>query len=62
MRNLLGLIIAIFCLMWMPAQAQAAKQGKPAKASKAAPAPKAGKIFRDCPSCPEMVVISFGEL
>ena len=48
MRNLLGLIIATFCLMWMPTQAQAAKQGK------------AGNIFRDCPSCPEMVVIPSG--
>jgi formylglycine-generating enzyme required for sulfatase activity len=61
MRNLLGLIIATFCLMWMPtqaqAQAQAAKQGKAAKAAKAL---KVGKIFRDCPGCPEMVVIHSG--
>src|SRR5450830_1677507 len=59
MRNLFGLIIATFCLMWMPtqAQAQAAKQGKAAKAAKQG---KAGKIFRDCPSCPEMVVIPSG--
>lgn len=60
MHNLLGLIIASFCLMWMPAQAQAAKQGKSATASSAKHAPKAGKIFRDCPSCPEMVVIPSG--
>lgn len=62
MRNLLGLIIATFCLMWMPAQAQAqaAKQGKSAKASRVRPALKAGEIFRDCPSCPEMVVIPSG--
>lgn len=62
MRNLLGPIIATFCLMWMPtqAQAQAAKQGNATKASRAAQAPKAGKIFRDCPSCPEMVVIHSG--
>src|SRR5450759_4303729 len=57
MRNLLGLIIATFCLMWMPTQAQAAKQGKAAKAAKAL---KVGKICRDCPSCPEMVVIPSG--
>lgn len=62
MRNLLGLIIATFCLMWIPAQAQAqtAKQGKADKASGAAQAPEAGKIFRDCPTCPEMVVIRSG--
>lgn len=60
MRNLLGLIIATFCLMWMPTHAQAAKQGTAAKASGAAQAPKAGKVFRDCPSCPEMVVIPSG--
>jgi len=70
MRNLLGLITAIFCLMWMPAQAQAqasapgqapaAKQGKATKATKAAKVPKAPKIFRDCPSCPEMLTIRSG--
>ncbi|MDO8263888.1 MAG: formylglycine-generating enzyme family protein [Gallionella sp.] len=64
MRNLLGLVIATFCLMWMPTQAQAqaqvTKQGKAAKASRAAQAPKVGKIFRDCPTCPEMVVIHSG--
>ena len=64
MRNLPGLIIATFCLMWVPAQAQAqaqaAKQSKAAKTSKTAQAPKAGKIFRDCPTCPEMVVIPSG--
>jgi len=60
MRNLPGLIIATFCLMWVPAQAQAAKQSKAAKTSKTALAPKAGKIFRDCPTCPEMVAIPSG--
>lgn len=62
MRNSAGLIVATICLMWMPAQAQAAGQGKAAKASRAAHAPKAGKIFRDCPSCPKMVVIPSGSL
>ncbi len=60
MRNLLGLIIAAFCLMLMPIQAQAAKQDIAAKASGAARTPKAGRIFRDCPGCPEMVVIPAG--
>jgi len=59
-RNHLGLIIATFCLMWMLTQTQAAEQDTAAKASRAAHAPKAGKIFRDCPSCPEMVVIPSG--
>ena len=57
MRDLLGFIIATFCLMCIPAQAQVAKQDA-ANASRAAP--KAGKIFRDCPTCPEMVVIPSG--
>ena len=56
MRNLSGLIIATFCLMGMPVHAQAANQGSTA----IAPAPKAGHIFRDCPDCPEMVVIPSG--
>lgn len=60
MRDLLGLIIATFCLMWVPAQAKTAKQVKAAKPSKTAQAPNAGKIFRDCPTCPEMVVIPSG--
>jgi formylglycine-generating enzyme required for sulfatase activity len=59
MRNLLGLIIATFCLMGMPTQAQAAKDNA-AKVSQAAPATTAGQIFRDCPGCPEMVVIPSG--
>lgn len=40
--------------------AQVPKAGKKAKASGVAQAPKAGKIFRDCPTCPEMVVIPSG--
>lgn len=60
MCNLFGLIMATFCLMWMPAHAQAAKHGKTAKAAKSAQVPKAGDIFRDCPSCPEMIVIPSG--
>lgn len=60
MRNIIGLIIITFCLVWMPTQAQAANQDKAVKASRVAKASKAGRIFRDCPSCPEMVVIPAG--
>jgi len=62
MHNLSGLIIATLCLMWIPAQAQvqAAKQGNAVKLSKTAQAPKAGQVFRDCPACPEMIVIPLG--
>jgi formylglycine-generating enzyme required for sulfatase activity len=59
-RNLLGLIIATFCLMGLPAQSQAAIKDNATKASKAASAPKAGKTFHDCPGCPELVVIVSG--
>ncbi|MDP2142808.1 MAG: formylglycine-generating enzyme family protein [Gallionella sp.] len=57
MRNLTGFIIATCCLMWIPLQAQAAERGH---ASAAAPASKTAKTFRDCPSCPRMVVIPAG--
>jgi formylglycine-generating enzyme required for sulfatase activity len=46
--------------MGLATQAQAVKQGKAAKASRAAQVPKAGTVFRDCPGCPEMVVIPAG--
>lgn len=48
MCNLLGVIIASFCLMCLPAQAQAAKLSK------------GEKTFRDCAECPEIVVIPAG--
>lgn len=60
MRNLSGFFIAVFCLVWTPTQTQAAEHGKATKASKSLRAPKAGAIFRDCPDCPEMVVIPAG--
>jgi sulfatase modifying factor 1 len=60
MRKLFGLIIAIFCLMWVPSHAQTAKKEISAQASKAAPATKAGKIYRNCRGCPQMVVIYTG--
>jgi formylglycine-generating enzyme required for sulfatase activity len=61
-KNLLGLIAATFYLMWMPSQAQAqtAKQENAAKVPNAAKAHKASNIFRDCASCPDMVVIPSG--
>lgn len=49
MRNLYGIIVGVLCLIVMFPQAQAATQ-----------APKAGNSFRDCPDCPEMVVIPPG--
>src|ERR1022692_1121953 len=62
MRNQLSFIIVTFCLIWMPVQAQAVEQGKVAEVSKAVKAPKAKalRIFRDCPGCPDMVVIHSG--
>ena len=44
----------------IPPKTKIAKSGKAAKPSKVAHAPKAGHIFRDCPKCPEMVVIPSG--
>jgi formylglycine-generating enzyme required for sulfatase activity len=57
MRKIFGLIIAIFCLMGMPAQAQAARKGTAIKSTHPA---KSGKTFRNCRSCPQMVVIYSG--
>ena len=57
MRKLFGLIIAIFCLMGMPAQAQTARKGTATKATHPA---KAGGTYRNCPGCPQMVVIYAG--
>ena len=53
MRSLLVLIIVICGL---PITTQAAAEGK----TKATPASKPGKILRDCPDCPEMVIIPAG--
>ena len=60
MRNLSSFIIAAFCLIWTPTQTQAKEQGKATQVPKSPSVPKAGKIFRDCPDCPEMVVIPAG--
>ena len=57
MRKLFGLIIAIFCLMGMPAQAQTANKGTATKATHPA---RTGKTYRNCPGCPQMVVIYSG--
>ena len=66
MCNLSGFFIAVSCLMWTPAQIQAAEQGEATKAPrsqfvpKSPGTPKAGKVFRDCPDCPEMVIVPAG--
>ena len=60
MRHLSGIFIIAFCLMWLPNQAQAANKVKAIRASKSLKAPRAGRVFRDCPTCPEMVVIPAG--
>jgi sulfatase modifying factor 1 len=57
MRKIFGLIIAIFCLTGMSAQAQAARKGTAIKSTHPA---KSGKTFRNCRSCPQMVVIYSG--
>lgn len=44
----------------IPARASTAMQDNAAKASEAKRAPKSGRIFRDCPGCPEMVAIPSG--
>ncbi len=50
MYRRLNLIIGICCFAALTDQALAAKH----------PLPKAGTLFRDCPNCPEMVVIPTG--
>jgi formylglycine-generating enzyme required for sulfatase activity len=59
-RNLLGLIASAFCLAWIPVHAQDVELGKVSKATKTAHLPKAGRVLRDCPFCPEMVIIPAG--
>jgi len=61
MRYLSAISVIAFCLMWLPNQTQAANQDKTIKATKSPKAPKAGKLFRDCSTCPEMVVIPAGK-
>ncbi len=48
MRSLPALIVTLCCLLWIPAQAQAADKNK------------AGTTFRSCSTCPLMVVIPAG--
>lgn len=59
MRNLPGLIIAITCLLWIPAQVHA-REDKPAKSATALHVSNAGKILHDCQNCPKMIVIPSG--
>jgi len=46
-----GLVLGVLSLLPLPA---------PAQAQSAAPIPAPGTVFRDCPDCPEMVVIPAG--
>jgi formylglycine-generating enzyme required for sulfatase activity len=58
MKKLLGRLSAGSCLMgW---HAYAATQGTVSQSSRTAQKPKAKKVFSDCPSCPQMVVIPSG--
>jgi formylglycine-generating enzyme required for sulfatase activity len=67
LRNQIFITIASICLVTIPLQAHAAKKAK--KETKVQPivihpAPKPlkpGEIFRDCPNCPDMVVIKAGD-
>lgn len=59
-RNLIGLFIAICCLIAMPAQSRAAVKHKTTPSAKSTTLTNKGKIFRDCKKCPEMVVIHSG--
>jgi formylglycine-generating enzyme required for sulfatase activity len=58
MRKQLGLIIATSCLMRLTAHAT--PPDTVVKSPKAAPQILAKKVFRDCPSCPKMLVIPSG--
>jgi sulfatase modifying factor 1 len=57
MNKQFGLIITLACLIELPAQAQVAEKVAVIKPTHQA---KSGRIFRDCPSCPQMVVIYSG--
>jgi formylglycine-generating enzyme len=60
MRTLPGFMIVTCCLMWMPGHAYAADPAHAANASRSLRIPKTGLIFKDCPGCPDMVVIPAG--
>ncbi|MBI5430082.1 MAG: formylglycine-generating enzyme family protein [Nitrosomonadales bacterium] len=61
MRKLSGIFIVAFILIWMPTRLQAAQdQAGKAPQSQTQAVPRAGTLFRDCPNCPEMVVIPAG--
>lgn len=63
MRNQFVSIILSLCLAGMTTQVHASAPGNTVKTAKTAsttPTPKAGKIFLDCPGCPEMVIIPAG--
>jgi formylglycine-generating enzyme required for sulfatase activity len=56
----LGLIVATFCLTWIPVYAQDAEPGNVTKAIETSDLPGVDRVFRDCPTCPEMVIIPAG--
>ncbi len=60
MCKIFGLIIVTFYLTWIPPQALASNLAKASTKSSTAQTHKADKIFRDCPTCPEMVIIPAG--
>ncbi len=72
MQNLSGPIIVACCSLWMPVQALAADQGKDVTQTPVARTPEAvkttehnnttkvNKPFRDCNSCPRLVLIPAG--
>jgi sulfatase modifying factor 1 len=61
-RKLFIIIIAIFCVMGLTAQAQVTQEQPTRKASatKATHPEKAGGTYRNCQGCPQMVVIYAG--
>ena len=60
LRALSGLIAITICLTCMSVHAQNAEPGNVTKATKTAHLPKAVRVLRDCPTCPEMVIIPAG--
>ncbi len=60
MHTFPSLMIVAASLISVPFLAYADSHQHPSKASKSSRIPKTGKIFKDCPSCPNMVVIPAG--
>ena len=60
MHTLPALMIAVGSLMSMPLIAYADNHKHPSKTSYSSSIAKTGKTFKDCPGCPDMVVIPAG--